>query len=732
MKRYLIFTLSVVTATNIFAYSKNAKIINDQEKAISLLKSENVSDIIFARRTPAIGGHWYENFGYYYNNEKNIITGKNGALIKFNINNKKLTSLINDKNGAVRDPQLHYDAKKLIFSYRKGNSHQYHLYEIDIDGKNLHQLTDGIFDDIEPTYMPNNRIAFISSRTKKWVPCWYSHVATLYSADADGKDIKKLSANTEHDNTPQMLPDGRILFTRWEYVDRSQMLFHHLWTMNPDGTNVEAFFGNMHGGGVFIDAKAIPNKNEVVFTRSPYHGRREHVGDIFTVSSTTDPDNQAAAKMLLKGYFRDPYPVSDKCFLVASGYGLGVTHKDYPNQLFLLFNDKNPLTYHEPLVVRKRKREIVIPQRADYSKDFGTLILTNVNIGRNMKGVKPGEITKLLVVEQLPKPVTFGKEQTHDFVPISWGGTHFMERILGTVPVEKDGSAFFKLPANRALFFIALDKNNQSVKRMHSFLSVMPGETISCVGCHEKRTQSPPLTRRRLMAVSRPPSEIKPLKYNRYVYDYPRDIQPILDKNCVSCHNSEKPSGRVNLSGDNGVVFSQSYFTMIARGLVSDGRNGRGNSAPRTVGDVASPIMQIINSNHHDINLSEEEKEHIRNWINVGAFYPGTYAALGQGMMIGKQRSPEFFRTKKVAAEVLNRRCISCHENQLPLMDERQGKRFIGWDQPIRPKKGAVLYEAHSLYNLTTPEHSNILLASLAKRAGGWAEGTAEGVKKSK
>ncbi|MBC7337401.1 MAG: PD40 domain-containing protein, partial [Clostridia bacterium] len=177
--------------------------------------------------------------------------------------------MLDDPRGGIRDPQVHYDGRKILFSYRKGGTHPFHLYEINVDGTGLRQLTDGSDDDIEPTYCPDGSIIFCSSRCRRFVNCWYTRVAVLYRCDADGKNIRPLSSNNDHDNTPWMLPDGRVLYMRWEYVDRSQVHFHHLWTMNPDGTFQTVFFGNMYGGVAMLDAKPIPNTNKVVVSWSP-------------------------------------------------------------------------------------------------------------------------------------------------------------------------------------------------------------------------------------------------------------------------------------------------------------------------------------------------------------------------------------------------------------------------------------------------------------------------------
>ena len=137
------------------------------------------------------------------------------------------------------------------------------------------------------------------------------------------------------------------------------------------------------------------------------------------------------------------------------------------------------------MIVRPRERQIAPALHAE--QPTGRLVLADVYQGRNMEGVRRGDIKKLLVLELLPKQVNFSGGP--DLV--SWLGTFSLERVLGTVPVEEDGSACFDVPACRPVFFVALDENDMSVQRMHSFVSVMPGETTSCVGCHEPRSAEP-------------------------------------------------------------------------------------------------------------------------------------------------------------------------------------------------------------------------------------------------
>ena len=156
----------------------------------------------------------------------------------------------------------------------------------------------------------------------RFVPCWKTQVATLYRCNADGTDIRMLSNNAEQENTPWMLPDGRVLYMRWEYVDRNQLLYHHLWTVNPDGTAVMVYFGNQYPGYVMIDAKPIPDSDKIVASFSPGHGRAEHMGYVTIVDPKRGPDDMKMARRVSSGSYRDPYPLSEALFLVADNKGI--------------------------------------------------------------------------------------------------------------------------------------------------------------------------------------------------------------------------------------------------------------------------------------------------------------------------------------------------------------------------------------------------------------------------
>lgn len=700
-------------------------------KASEALSKLDFEEIVFAvrqRSNDYVWGHWYANFAYYCLDPSYKNYGKEGRLCRYNIKTGKLISLINDPNGTVRDPQLDYDGKKILFSWRRSGSEHFHLYEIDINGTNLRQLTSGPYADIEPTYLPDGSIIFVSSRCNRWVNCWQVPVASLYKCDANGGGIHQLSANIEHDNTPWVLPDGRIVYTRWEYIDRSQIHYHHLWAMKPDGTNQMVYFGNLNPGNVLIDAKPIEGSSDIVLSTSPGHGTFDHQGYVSIADASGGPDDLNNIKDLTsQSIYCDPYSISSDMFIAAGNnkiYFIDKKGNEYP--IYTLPEEFGNVTLQEPRPLASRKREPIIPSRVDMTKETGTLLVNDIYYGRNMEGIEKGDIKELLILEALPKPCQF----TGSMEPISWGGTFTFERVLGTVPVEEDGSVHMELPANRSLIFVALDENQSSVKRMQSFTSVMPGETTSCIGCHENRTDTPlQNTNPRPMALQSKAHTPKPVEGVPGVIDYPRDIQPILDRHCVECHNPENYNGKILLTGDKGPIYSHSYYNLKARGEYVMGRNKPvSNYAPRTIGDGASRLMRRLDGSHHSAKLSEEEIKLIRYWINTGAAYPGTYAALGtgsiglnEGHLITDRSDLELPEVQSMKS-VIENNCASCHSGETQLATHPTYIHIEAW--VIEDRTWDTNFMRDIVYNLSTPEQSLLLMAPLAKDKGGYADAT--------
>jgi hypothetical protein len=365
-------------------------------------------EIVFAQRVSG-RDHWYGNFGHYCDDShytdraliqrggKRFAFGEGARLCRLNLRTGQLQILLDDPRGGIRDPHVHYDGRKILFSYRPGGSEAYHLYEIGIDGSGLRQLTDGPENDIEPIYTPDGSLLFCSSRCHRFVPCWRTQVAVLYRCDGDGRNLRMLSNNAEQENTPWMLPDGRVLFMRWEYVDRNQLTFHHLWTVNPDGSGVMVYFGNQDplDRAALLDAKPIPGTNKVVASFSPGHGRHEHLGYISVIDPSQGPDASSRLRHLSKRLLRDPYPLAVDLFLVADDKGIYVM--DDRGRVETVFTPDPAdcaLPVHEPRPLRVRRREPLLPSRARSEELNGRLILSDVYEGRSMEGVRRGEINR--------------------------------------------------------------------------------------------------------------------------------------------------------------------------------------------------------------------------------------------------------------------------------------------------------------------------------------------------
>ena len=283
---------------------------------------------------------------------------------------------------------------------------------------------------------------------------------------------------------------------------------------------------------------------------------------------------------------------------------------------------------------------------------------------------------------------------------------------------------------NAACFFIALDENDVAVKRMQSFLTVQPGEVTGCIGCHEQRTETF-IPSRNLSALNRPPSRITPIDGCPDVFDFPRDIQPILDELCVDCHGYDQTeqggpyAGGVVLTGDHGPMFSHAYFTMTVKRLFTDNRNDpKSNLAPRALGSASSRILEMLDGSHYDVVANAQQKKILRLWIDAGAPYPGTYAALGCGAIGGYQQNKqintddEWPSTRKATA-VISKRCASCHQGDAVLPQTLSDERGVSfWRFDIDDPR--LKYARHIVFNLTRPEKSLMLLAPLAADVGGY------------
>jgi hypothetical protein len=679
-----------------------------------ILRGHGAERIVYATRTHHSGIHFYESIGYNGNSAEYTHSKSGGRLVLWNVADNTETVLLDDASaGAVRDPCLSADGQTILFSWRKSGENYYHLYTLPVTGGTPVQLTDGPWNDFEAIWVPDGGIVFCSTRCHRWVPCFEAEVANLHRCDADGRNIRTISSNVETECAPWMLPDGRIVYMRWEYTEKDRAVFHNLWTVNPDGTNHQIYFGNVKGlEYVWNDPKPVPGTEAVVFV-AHNHGGAEHTGSIAIVNPLGGPNDHTrihyvtAPDRSVKTAWRDPFPIAQDLFLAARGQALVLLDSTGREaELFRLPDaaaDQQQILVHEPRIVAPHPPVHRIPPRSDLTKDSGEFIIADIYEGRYMDGVKRGEIRDLLIIEELPKPIHHNGHTE----PLCYNGTFMLERVLGTVPVEPDGSAYFKAPPLRSLMFIARDQNGLSVKRMQSFATTMPGERQSCLGCHDNRTRIGEINRP-LQALSRPPSEIQPFANTPEVFDYPRDIQPILNRNCLPCHNREQRAGGVVLDDDMDIWFTQSYVTLQVHEQVGTGfRALMAGMGPREVGSSASGLLKKMREGHQGCSPTEQEKQLVALWADSAGVWAGTYAAVNTT----QPAQPAWDRE---LVQILSDRCASCH------------KIVGGWRNPIalirtpEPASGPDLGEKYGLrMNLTDPARSLLLRAPLSQEQGG-------------
>jgi len=568
-------------------------------------------------------------------------------------------TLLELPRGVARDPDVSFDGKRVLFSARRDRDDDYHICRINADGSGLEQLTSGSgISDIDPIWLPDGRILFSSTREPKYCMCNRHIMCNLFTMDADGANIQQIGHSTLHEGHASLLPDGRVLYDRWEYVDRNFGDAQGTWTVNPDGTNHAVYYGNnMNSPGAVLDGRIIPGTERMIATFSSCHDRPW--GALAIVDRRLAIDGKAAVirtwpaeaiDLVGKGNYdtfiqvdpkyEDPYPLSDKYFLCSRMTGRGGQMGIWLIDVFgneILLHAEGPGCF-DPLPLAPRRRPPVIPSRVGLCADEGCFCVADVYVGAGMEKIERGTVKWLRVVESPEK--RFWTQQ-------SWNGSGTQapgmawndfnnKRILGTVPVEPDGSAYFAVPADAFVYFQLLDGRGMMIQSMRSGTIARPGETTGCIGCHEGR-RTATAHGRLPMAVTRPPSRLKPWYGPPRNFSYLAEVQPVFDKHCVKCHDYGQEAGRkLNLAGDLGLVFNTSYVELRSKDYVRVVGAGPADVLPpKSWGSHASPLVDRLISKH---DLDEESLDRIVTWIDINAPYCPEYASAYRDHQYG--RSP--------------------------------------------------------------------------------------------
>jgi hypothetical protein len=487
----------------------------------------------------------------------------------------RVHTLIEDSDGVIRDPDVSWDGRRVLFAWKKSDREDdYHLHEMEVADGSVRQLTYGPgFADYEGIYLPNGDILFNSTRCVQTVDCWWTEVSNLYTCDHAGRYLRRLTFDHVHDNYPTVLPDGRIVYTRWEYSDRGQLFVQGLFLMNPDGTGQTELYGNNSWFPTsLLHARGIPGTHEIVATFSGHHtrqtgklgivdparGRQENTGTRLIAPVRDTPAERIDAYGQDGDLYQYPYPLSESEFVVACA-PLGWSRTPTLFKLYWVAADGRrellaadpEISCNQPVPLAARTRPPVRANLVDYRQTTGTCFLQDVYEGPGLARIGRGTVKKLRVVAFDYRAAGVGWNYNAGpagealvCTPVAVGnGSWDVKIVLGEAAVYADGSAFFTLPARTPVYFQAIDARGYVVQTMRSWLTLRPGENASCVGCHESKNSTPPVAPRPSLGLKAGPQDLTPFHGPPRGFSFPHEIQPVLDRHCIGCHKDTPPRG---------------------------------------------------------------------------------------------------------------------------------------------------------------------------------------------
>jgi hypothetical protein len=560
-----------------------------------------------------------------------------------------VTTLFDGSGGIARDPVADFDARKIYFAYRPTGPRQqayWHLMSMAVDGSGLVQLTDGPYHDYYPCPLPDGDLAFITTRCRARYLCWVPQSMVLFRMTADGQDLRPLSHANLSEWGPAVMSDGRIIWTRSEYLDKGANFGHTLWAMRPDGTHPELLYGN-NTKNCLLNGREVPGTTELCATLISHFG--DFNGPIALIDAAQGRSNFEAAVSITpdlryqfdQGWprqrcFRDPLPLSRDYILVSHAplhhFGLFVIDRYGNRELVYLDPAIGSMT---PTPLRPVPRPPVLADDlAAVDGELGEFVLSDV-----YRGLEPpvarGMVKYLRVCEELRSnleqlPDGRYKEEYPPFQDYYAAPTHKLsgphgwpsfvaKGVHGLVPVAADGSAHFFAPAGRVLYFQVLDENLNELQRMRSVVQLQPGERRSCIGCHEDRRSAPPPAR--TLAARSEPSHLQPPPWGPGPFSYQCVVQPIWDARCVRCHDAADKQ-HLNLTGVlDGERIPASYRTLIAQGWVHYFSYAWGlthhKAAPLSFGTLQSKLQKVLDGEHHEVRLTPDERHGVKCWIDL-------------------------------------------------------------------------------------------------------------------
>ena len=566
-------------------------------------------------------------------------------------------------NGVIRNPSPSFDARRIYYAYRESVNDYFKIYELNLaTGEKRLISSPGPFHDFWPTELPDGGLAFISTRCKKKFICWRPQAFVLFRMNKDGGDVTPLSHANLSEFTPSVSDNGTILWTRSEYVDKGADYGHTLWTIRPDGTAPELVFGNtINLPQGYASGRRVPDSDEVCCVMISHFGDLN--GPVAFLNLSKGPHDPSAIQSITPevpwpGYwgrfetFREPFPVSRDVVLVAHApldrFGLYLIDR-YGNRELLTIDPEIDTICPQPFGERDLPPVVQSPPDPKLAEQ-GLGHFSVENVYRGLEGqVEPGTAKYLRICQEMPTPLKKLDDGSYqadhepfmeyyaspvDVLQGSFGWTSYVAKgVLGTVEIENDGSVDFLAPSGKVLFFELLDEDFNEIQRMRSVVQLQPGERRSCIGCHENRLSVPEggLTQ----SSAHGPQTLVAPPWGAGPFWYERVVQPVLNDNCVYCHSPESGDDgakRLNLTAERDEnKIPASYRSLIQSGDVhyfdytwGDGKTTKAD--PYTFGTSQSKLWKILkDENHQNVDLSSEEEQAIKCWIDLNVPLWGDY-----------------------------------------------------------------------------------------------------------
>lgn len=631
----------------------------------------------------------------------------------------QVNSLLKNSNGApIKDIDLHWDGDRLLYS-TVGENKMWEICEYNINDKTSTTITPTNFCDIDyfdPCYLPSGKIITATTASYAAVPCVSggSKVGSLYLLEPETKDLRQLNFGQESEWNPVVLNNGKVSYLRWEYTDNSHYFTRILMSMNPDGTTKKEHYGS---GSYFpnslFDVQPIPDHpSQFVGIVSGHHGvaragrllifdptlgRKEADGVIQEIPGYGKKVEPIVKDRLVDGVwpqFLTPHPLSEDYFLVSAKMSpddlWGIYLVDRFDNMTRVY-DEEGYAFIEPMVLEKRPTPPVIPEKVRLEDTTATVYIMDIYQGKGLKEVPRGTVKSLRLFTY---EYSYNHKGSHDLIGLesSWD----VKRILGTVPVEEDGSATFKIPANTPISMQPLDANGNALQLMRSWMTAMPGEVVSCVGCHEDQNSMP--ESKFTMAARKKPEIIQPWYGDARPFSYNNEVKPIIEKRCVACHNGNDQS-LPDFSSDEQAGyrdFSKSYMALhpyVRRpGCESDFYT----LEPMDHYVNTSDLIQMLSKGHHGVELDKKEWDRLYTWIDLNVPYKGDFD------------EPEYkgfdqYERRKELAKLFANVDITNREEYKKASEER---KKLGDITPIMPDYTPVPYRPLEVEGWPLDKHS--------------------------